>query len=77
MVVSNTKIFQKMKKKSLLSIEKNIIKWEKAPYYNYKTLFSFKKSKIIFLKNDEAINLLQKADLSTKSWKFKNFANLN
>ena len=34
-VVNDAKIYQKMKSKSLLSIEKNI-KWEKAPYYNYK-----------------------------------------
>ena len=31
-VVKNTKIYQKMKNKSLLSIEKNIIKLEKMPY---------------------------------------------
>ena len=37
-VVNDEKIFQKMKIKSLLSIEKNIIKWEKTPYYNYKKL---------------------------------------
>ena len=47
-----------MKTKSLLSMEKNIIDWEKMPYYNCK--------KLLFVKyNDlessfEAINLLQK-----------------
>ena len=35
MVVNNTRIYQKMKNKSLLSIEKDIIKWEKAPHCNY------------------------------------------
>ena len=30
----NTKISQKMKNKSLLSIEKNIIEWEKYIYIN-------------------------------------------
>ena len=29
MVMNNTKIYQKMKNKSMLSVEKNIIKWEK------------------------------------------------
>ena len=43
MVVKDTKISWKMKNKRWLSIEKNIIKWEKSPYYNYKKLFSFKK----------------------------------
>ena len=36
MVVNDTKLYQKMKNKSLLSIEKNI-KLEKMPY-NYKEL---------------------------------------
>ena len=42
MVVNITKIFQKMKNKSLLSllsIEKNIIEREKTLYYNYKKVF--------------------------------------
>ena len=34
-----TKISQKMKSKSLLSIEKNIIEREKTLYYNYKAVF--------------------------------------
>ena len=37
-VVNDTKIYQKMKNKSLLSIEKNVTKWEKVPHYNYKKL---------------------------------------
>ena len=41
MVVNATKIDQKMKNKSLLLIEKNIIKWEKIPNYNYKKYFAF------------------------------------
>ena len=36
--VNNTKIYQKMKNKCLLSIEKNIYKMRKMPYYNYKKL---------------------------------------
>ena len=39
MVVNVTKISQKMKNKSLLSIEKNIVEWEKALYFNYKKVF--------------------------------------
>ena len=35
-----------------MSIEKNI-KWEKTPYYNYKELFSFRKSTIISKSNDK------------------------
>ena len=38
MVVNDTKIYLKMKIISLPSKEKNIIKWEKAPYYNYKNV---------------------------------------
>ena len=36
MVVNDTRTYQKMKVKNLLSIEKDIRKWEKMPYYNYK-----------------------------------------
>ena len=39
MVVNVTKISQKMKNKSLLSIENNIIKRERTLYYNYKKVF--------------------------------------
>ena len=39
MVLSVTKLSQKMKNKSLLSIEKNIIEQEKMLYYNYKKVF--------------------------------------
>ena len=39
MVLSVTKISQKIKSKSLLSIEKNIIEWEKMLYYSYKKVF--------------------------------------
>ena len=34
MVINDTKISQKMKNRSCLSIEKNIIKWEKTSYYD-------------------------------------------
>ena len=36
MVLNDTKIYQKMKNKSVLSIETNIINREKMSYYNYK-----------------------------------------
>ena len=36
MVMNVTKIFQKIKNKSFLSIEKNITEWEKMSFYNYK-----------------------------------------
>ena len=39
MVVNVTKISQKMKNKSLLSKEKNIIEREKLLCYNYKNVF--------------------------------------
>ena len=39
MVVNVTKISQKMKNKSLLSIEKNIIEQEKTLCYNYKKVY--------------------------------------
>ena len=39
MVVNVTKVAQKRGEKSLLSIEKNIIEWEKMWNYNYKTVF--------------------------------------
>ena len=63
-----------MKNKSVLKIEKNIMKWEKTPLHNYRNYY-FKNEmtqkvllmKIIrmFLKmNFEALNLLQKANLN-------------
>ena len=42
MVVNDTKIYQKMKRKSWLSIEKNEMKKER-PYYNHEKLISFGK----------------------------------
>ena len=39
MVVNITTIFKKRKNKSLLSIEKNIIEFEKMSYYNHKNVF--------------------------------------
>ena len=39
MVVNYTKIYEKMKNKSLLSIEKNIVKLEKKLYYDCKKIF--------------------------------------
>ena len=70
MVVNDTKSYQKIKNKRLLSIEKKkIIKWEKTPDYNYKQLFLFRKSTVVLKSNDEAINLLQKADLNKKVYR--------
>ena len=40
--MEDTKIYQKMKNKSLFSIEKNMIKWGKTPCYNYKKLLFWK-----------------------------------
>ena len=42
-VVNVTKTSQKMKNKSLLSIEKYFIELEKTFYYNYKKVFEFRK----------------------------------
>ena len=39
MIVNVTKICQKKKSRSFLSIEKNITEWEKNLYYNYKKVF--------------------------------------
>ena len=47
MVVNDTKIYQKMKTESWLSIEKKYIPWEKTSYNNYKKLFSFRKSGLL------------------------------
>ena len=43
MVVNVTKISQRVKNKSLLSIEKNIIEWEKMGKCNYNYNICFKK----------------------------------
>ena len=56
------------------------------PYCNYKKLFLFKISRLILKINDEAINLIQKADLNKKKvymkssikrkkWKIRNYKN--
>ena len=45
MVMNVTKISHKLKSKSLLSTEKDIIEWEEMLYYNYK--------KAIMLKNND------------------------
>ena len=60
MVVNVTKISEMLKNKSLLSIEKNIIEWEKTLYYDHK---SDLKSYL------EALNLVQKANLNEKKKK--------
>ena len=43
MVMIYTQIYQKIKEKNWLSVEKSITKREKTPYYNYKKLISFRK----------------------------------
>ena len=43
MVVNVTKTSQKMKNKSLLSIEKEYYRMKKMTYYNYQKLFQFRK----------------------------------
>ena len=43
MIVNATKIFQKMKNKSLLSIGKDIIQRKNSLYYNYKKVLQFRK----------------------------------
>ena len=39
LVMKVTKISQKIKNKSLLSIGKNIMEWERMLYYNYRKVF--------------------------------------
>ena len=43
MVVNVTQTSQKMKNKSLLSIEKEYYRMKKMTYYNYQKLFQFRK----------------------------------
>ena len=66
MVVNVTKISQKMKKISWLVVEKNIIKWEKALYYNYK--------KVLFQKNNDlktSFNEKYKNVLKNQFWSYE------
>ena len=39
MLVNVKKIYQNVIKVNTLSIDKNIVKWEKTFYYNYKKVF--------------------------------------
>ena len=65
-----TKISQKLKNKSLLSIEKNIIKWEKwliiiiKKYFNLKNFASYKgeykKLSCLYLKSSNWTNFFKK-----------------
>ena len=59
MFVKTTKISQKIKNKSLLSIENNIIEWEKKLYYSYK--------KLLFKKNNKEYKYV----LKTQFWSYK------
>ena len=64
-------------KNKLPGYKKNTVKWEKIPYYNYKKLFSFRKSTIILKTSNEVINSLQKANLNKRKWKIiENFDNM-
>ena len=58
-VVNVTKISQKMKNKSLLTIEKNIIEREKTLYHNYKALLLYMEKYIFFLFSGFASYLLK------------------
>ena len=73
LVVNNTKVYQKMKNKSWLSIKKYITKWEET-YDNHKKLFWFRK--LFFLpydyvrcsgKNEKLFLLLQNHFLGNQS----------
>ena len=58
-VLSNTKIYNKIKtKQKLVEYKKNIIKGEIMPYYSFKKLFSFRKSTVLLKSNDKGINSL-------------------
>ena len=60
MVINNTKIYQKIKNKSLLSIEKNIVKSEKTRCYDYKKELFFKKVmtwKSFLMENRSKLNI--------------------
>ena len=66
MVVNVTKISQKMKKISWLVIEENIIKWEKALYYNCE--------KVLFQKNNglkTSFNEEYKDVLKNQFWSYE------
>ena len=60
LVMEVTKISQKIKNKSLLSIGKNIMEWERMLYYNYRKVFLkvflkkyfFRKYRKVFLKKN-------------------------
>ena len=70
MAVSVTNISQKVKKKSLLSIEKNIIEREKRFHYNHKKVFQFRK--FCFLIRKSIRNLWLRARKVT-SWNIRSF----
>ena len=67
MVAKDTKIYLKMKDKSLLSIEKKIIKWEKAHYYNYKKLLT---QNFLFRKQFWSYEFTSKSLFKQKFWKY-------
>ena len=47
MIVNDRKIYQEMKSNSLLSLKKLLQNEKKMPYYNYKKLFSSRKSGLL------------------------------
>ena len=72
MVVKVTKISEKMKNKSLLSTEKNIIEREKTPYYNYKKVFQLRNFCFFIM---ESIRNFFSFALMFESFCFSGFAN--
>ena len=64
-VMNDTKIYQNVKNKSLLSIEKNIIECEKM-YYNHMKVFKFRKF-CFFIRNLIFVLMFEK--VSQKMWK--------
>ena len=68
MVLNDTKNPQKKKHKSWLSIENNIIRLNKTPYYNYKKLFSFRE--IAFFRFFLGLRYVRRAEWNKKLFSF-------
>ena len=68
MVLNDTKNPQKKKRKSWLSIENNIIRLNKTPYYNYKKLFSFRE--IFFFRFFLGLRYVRRAERNKKLFSF-------
>ena len=68
MVLNDTKNPQKKNHKSWLSIENNIIRLNKRPYYNYKKLFSFRE--IVFFRFFLGLRYVRRAERNKKLFSF-------